>query len=34
VQIVLPNVNHDGPIRNPGAFSAAVIGFLSKHPGL
>lgn len=34
VQIVLPNVNHDGPIRDPGAFSAAVIGFLSKHPGL
>lgn len=32
VQIVLSNVNHDGPIRDPGAFSAAIIGFLSKHP--
>jgi pimeloyl-ACP methyl ester carboxylesterase len=28
LQIVLPTVNHGGPIRDP------VIGFLSKHPGL
>ena len=34
VQIVLPNVNHDGPIRDPAGFSAAVVGFLSKQPGL
>jgi len=33
-QIVLPTVNHDGPVRDPAGFSAAVIGFLSKHPGL
>src|SRR5262245_13355305 len=31
VQIVLPNVNHDGPVRDPGAFSAAVLDFLSKQ---
>jgi pimeloyl-ACP methyl ester carboxylesterase len=31
VQVVLPNVNHDGPVRDPAAFSAAVIEFLSKH---
>jgi pimeloyl-ACP methyl ester carboxylesterase len=31
VQIVLPNVNHDGPVRDPAAFSAAVIEFLSKR---
>jgi pimeloyl-ACP methyl ester carboxylesterase len=34
LQIVLPTVNHGGPIRDPPGFSAAVIGFLSKHPGL
>jgi hypothetical protein len=32
--IVLPTLNHGGPIRDPAGFSAAVIGFLSKHPGL
>jgi pimeloyl-ACP methyl ester carboxylesterase len=32
--VVLPNVNHDGPVRDPAAFSAAVLDFLSKHPGL
>ena len=30
-QVVLPNVNHDGPIRDPGGFSAAVLEFLSKR---
>jgi pimeloyl-ACP methyl ester carboxylesterase len=34
LQIVLPAVNHDGPVRNPAGFSTAVIGFLSKQPGL
>jgi pimeloyl-ACP methyl ester carboxylesterase len=33
-QVVLQNVNHDGPRRDPTAFSAAVLDFLSKHPGL
>lgn len=33
-QVVLQNVNHDGPRRDPAAFSAAVLDFLSKHPGL
>ena len=32
--VVLPNVNHDGPVRDPAAFNAAVLDFLSKHPGL
>ena len=31
VQVVLPNVNHDGPVRDPAAFSVTVIEFLSKH---
>jgi pimeloyl-ACP methyl ester carboxylesterase len=30
-QAVLPNVNHDGPYRDPAAFSAAVLEFLSKR---
>lgn len=34
VLIVLPTVNHDGPVHDPAGFSAAVIGFLSKQPGL
>jgi pimeloyl-ACP methyl ester carboxylesterase len=34
LQIVLPTVNHDGPVRDPAGFSAAVIAFLSKHPRL
>ena len=29
--VVLPNVNHDGPMRDPGGFSAAIIEFLSKR---
>jgi pimeloyl-ACP methyl ester carboxylesterase len=32
-QIVLQNVNHDGPARDPAVFSAAVTEFLSKHSG-
>jgi pimeloyl-ACP methyl ester carboxylesterase len=28
---VLPNVNHDGPMRDPGAFSGAILGFLSNR---
>ena len=31
LQIVLPNVNHDGPVRDPAGFSAAIIEFLSKR---
>jgi pimeloyl-ACP methyl ester carboxylesterase len=31
-QIVLQNVNHDGPARDPAAFSAAVLEFLSRGP--
>jgi pimeloyl-ACP methyl ester carboxylesterase len=31
LQIVLPTVNHDGPARDPAAFSDAVMEFLSKH---
>jgi pimeloyl-ACP methyl ester carboxylesterase len=29
-QIVLQNVNHNGPVRDPAAFSAAVLEFLSR----
>jgi pimeloyl-ACP methyl ester carboxylesterase len=28
---VLPNVNHDGPMRDPAAMSAAILRFLSKR---
>jgi pimeloyl-ACP methyl ester carboxylesterase len=27
----IPNVNHDGPMRNPAAFNAALLDFLKKH---
>jgi pimeloyl-ACP methyl ester carboxylesterase len=30
-QVILQHVNHDGPVRDPSAFSAAVIEFLSRH---
>ena len=30
-QVILRHVNHDGPVRDPSAFSAAVIEFLSKR---
>ena len=29
--VVLQNVNHDGPIRDPAAFTAAVLDFVSKQ---
>jgi pimeloyl-ACP methyl ester carboxylesterase len=29
-QIILQNVNHDGPCRDPAAFTAAVFEFLSR----
>jgi pimeloyl-ACP methyl ester carboxylesterase len=28
---VIPNVNHDGPMRNPAAVSAALLDFLAKN---
>jgi pimeloyl-ACP methyl ester carboxylesterase len=33
-RVILPNVNHVGPARDPAGFSAVVLDFLSKHPGL
>lgn len=30
-QVILPNVNHDGPVRDPSAFTAAVFDFLARH---
>ena len=30
-QVILQNVNHDGPVRDPLAFSAAVFEFLSRR---
>jgi pimeloyl-ACP methyl ester carboxylesterase len=33
LQIVLPNVNHGGPARDPAGFSAAFLAFLSKQQG-
>ena len=30
-QVILQNVNHDGPCRDPAAFTAAVFEFLSKR---
>jgi pimeloyl-ACP methyl ester carboxylesterase len=30
-RVVLANVNHDGPRRDPAAFTAAVFEFLSKR---
>jgi pimeloyl-ACP methyl ester carboxylesterase len=30
-QVILPKVNHDGPIRDPDAFSAAIFEFLSMR---
>lgn len=29
--IVIPNVNHDGPLRDPAALTAALLDFLSKN---
>jgi pimeloyl-ACP methyl ester carboxylesterase len=28
-QVILPNLNHDGPFRDPARFSAAILNFLS-----
>ena len=30
-QVILQNVNHDGPVRDPAAFTAAVFEFLSRR---
>jgi pimeloyl-ACP methyl ester carboxylesterase len=30
-QVVLANVNHDGPLRDPAGFSAAILDFLSRR---
>jgi pimeloyl-ACP methyl ester carboxylesterase len=30
-QVIIQNVNHDGPVRDPTAFVAAVLDFLSKR---
>jgi pimeloyl-ACP methyl ester carboxylesterase len=32
-ELTLPNVNHDGPARDPKAFSRAILEFLSKQAG-
>ena len=32
-QVVMQNVNHNGPVRDPDAFSAAVLEFLAKRQG-
>jgi pimeloyl-ACP methyl ester carboxylesterase len=29
-KVILQNVNHDGPVRDPSTFSAAVFEFLSR----
>ena len=30
-QVILQNVNHDGPYRDPAAFTAALFAFLSRR---
>ncbi len=30
-QVILPNLNHDGPLRDPAGFSAAILDFLSRR---
>jgi pimeloyl-ACP methyl ester carboxylesterase len=30
-QVILANVNHDGPLRDPAGFSAAILDFLSRR---
>ena len=32
-RVLMQNVNHNGPVRDPDAFSAAVLAFLAKRPG-
>ena len=29
--VVVPNSNHDSPVRNPAAFNEAVLSFFAKH---
>jgi pimeloyl-ACP methyl ester carboxylesterase len=29
--VVLPNVNHDGPVGDPKGFTSTIVEFLSKH---
>jgi hypothetical protein len=31
---IMKNVNHNGPVRDPDAFSATVLEFLAKFQGL
>jgi pimeloyl-ACP methyl ester carboxylesterase len=31
--VVMPNVNHGGPVRDPAAFSGAVLEVLGRHQG-
>jgi pimeloyl-ACP methyl ester carboxylesterase len=33
-RVVLDNVNHNGPLRDPAAFTTALLGFLAKGRGL
>jgi pimeloyl-ACP methyl ester carboxylesterase len=30
-QVILPNLNHDGPLRDPAGFNAAILDFLSRR---
>ena len=32
-RVIMQNVNHNGPVRDPAAFSAAVLEFLAKRQG-
>jgi pimeloyl-ACP methyl ester carboxylesterase len=32
-RVILKNVNHEAPVRDPSRFSAAVAEFLAKHSG-
>jgi pimeloyl-ACP methyl ester carboxylesterase len=32
-RVVMQNVNHNGPVRDPEGFSAAVLTFLAKRQG-
>lgn len=32
-RVIMQNVNHNGPVRDPDAFSAAVLEFLAKRQG-
>ena len=28
---IIPNINHDGPMRDPAAFNVALLDFLKKN---